>query len=71
MRTERLSYWQRSGVNTERPPEDGLARISRRVHPLFVLCSPGGLHPSSFHIDSGLGTNGTSSGGRSVFLEPI
>ena len=32
---------------------DGLARISRRVHPLFVPCSPGGLHPATFQTDSG------------------
>ena len=57
-----LSYWQRSGVNTERPPGgrsvfvlDGVAQISRRVHPLFVPCSPGGLHPATFQTDSGLG----------------
>ena len=54
-----LSYWQRSGVNTSGGRSvfvlDGLARISRRVHPLFVLCSPGGLHPATFQTDSGLG----------------
>ena len=50
---------------------DGLARISRRVHPLFVLCSPGVLHPATFPtvtVTVVRGAHGTSSGGRSLFL---
>ena len=47
---------------------DGLAQISRRVHPLFVLCSPEDFTPRPFKLTVVWGTHGTSSGGHSVFL---
>ena len=70
-----LSYWQRSGVNTERPPEDvpcSCQTVQHEFHAVFIHCScsvhPEDFTPRPFKLTVVWGEHATSSGGRAMFL---